>query len=422
MISIPYGKQYINWESPEGIQLEVLRPKEVSGVKDPKEEVRRAVENPLGSKKISELGEIKKVSIAVADLTRPVPNKLILPILITELEKIGVKPENITVIIGTGLHRVSPQSEFKDIVGEELLKKINVVSHDAYDNSMQVNIGVTSRGTPVDINKYFANADLKIVVGMIDPHQFQGYTGGAKGLAIGLGGKSLITANHSMLTNKDCRLGKVIDNPAREDIDEIGKMAKIDFVINVVLNEQKEIVRAFAGDASMVHCEGVKLAREIFEVKVHEEKDIVIASPGGFPKDLNVYQAQKGLAHAAMVVKNKGFIILVAECREGMGDDKFYEFLAQYSTPGEVIESFTNREFEMGANKAFLWCRSLEKAQTILVSDKIDKKIADTLMVQKCNTIDEAFEIARRSLGHSILKVALMPKASSTIPVLKKSV
>lgn len=418
MIKIPYGKTYIEWNYPENVDLEVIKPREAAGVEDPVAEVKRAIEKPLGTKKISELSQIKKVAIAVSDMTRPVPNKIILPVLIHELEKIGVKPADITVIIGTGLHRVSPPSEFKEIVGEELVNKINVISHDAYDEDMQVNIGATSRGTPVDINKHFAFADLKIVVGMIDPHQFQGYTGGAKGVAIGLGGKRLITANHSMLIDENCVLGKIKNNPAREDIDEIGVMAKLDFAVNVVLNEQKELVKAFAGDPALVHTEGVKIARKIFEVKVDEEKDLVIASPGGFPKDLNVYQAQKGLAHAAMVVKNRGVIILAAECREGVGEDKFYEFLAKHSTPEEVINDFMNREFEMGPNKAFLWCRSLKKARTILVSDKIDKKTAEVLMVEKCDTIDEAFEKAKAILNKPKLKTAFMPKASSTIPVL----
>lgn len=416
-IAIPYGQKFIAWNPPANVNPEILYLKDAPAAKDQLEEVRKAIENPIGSKRLEDFEGIQSVAIAIADLTRPVPHKTILPPIIEKLEKNGVKPDNITLIVGTGLHRVSTEDEWEQLVGKEVLNKVNIISHNAEDSDLQVNLGVTSKGTPVEINKHYAEADLKIVVGMIDPHQFEGFTGGAKGLAIGLGSERLITANHSMLTDENSILGQVEGNPAREDLDEVGKIAGIDFIVNVVLNDHKEIVKAVAGDFIKAHREGVRIAREIVEVPVSGEMDIVITSPGGFPKDLNVYQAQKALAHASLVVKKGGVIILTAECREGVGEEKFLKTMAESATPQELMDKFRKREFEMGVHKAFLWCRSLAKAHTILVSDYIDGKTSKILMVQKCRTLEEAFTEACKKIRTDSPKVAVMPKASSTIPV-----
>lgn len=417
-MSIPYGKKYLEWNPPANIKPEIIYLKDTLAAKNQLEEVKNAIDNPIGSKKLDDFQGIEKVAIAIADLTRPVPHKTILPLIIAKLEQNNVRPENITLIVGTGLHRVSTQDEWEQLVGKEILDKVNIISHEATNPDLQVNLGVTSRGTPVEVNKYYAQADLKIVVGMIEPHQFEGYTGGAKGMAIGLGSEKLITANHSLLTDKNSLLGKVTDNPAREDVDEVGKIAGIDFIVNVVLNDRKEIVKAVAGDFIKAHRAGVRLAREIVEVPVSGEMDLVITSPGGFPKDLNVYQAQKALAHASLVVKKGGVIILTAECSEGVGEEKFLRTMAECSTPQEVLDKFGKREFEMGIHKALLWCRSLAKADTILISDYIDEETSQKLLVQKSGTLAEAFTEACKKIATDSPKVAVMAKASSTIPIL----
>jgi len=421
-VKILYGKSHIEWNPPDEIIPVLLQLKDVPAAKDQAKEVRRAINNPIGSKKLDNFKGIKTVAIAIADLTRSVPHKIILPQIIEKLEKIDVNPKDISLIVGTGLHRVSTEDEWEELVGQEVLDKVKIISHNAKDPEMIVNLGITSRGTPVDINKHYVEADLKIVVGMIDPHQFEGYTGGAKGLAIGLGGEKLITANHSMMIDKNACLGKLKGNPAREDLDEIGGIVGIDFIVNVVLNGNKEIFKAFAGHFIKAHREGVKEARKLNEVSISSrEMDIVITSPGGFPKDLNVYQAQKALATAALIVKKGGILILTAECREGVGEEKFINTLTKRVNIKEVIDDFSKREFEIGAHKAYLWCRSLDKAYTIIVSDKIDKVTAENLFVEKCNTLDEAFERARQKLGIKFPKVAIMSKASSIVPIKKVS-
>ena len=415
-IKIPYGKENIEWMPSSELRVEVVNPKAYEGASSQKEEVIKALENPIGSKRIEEFKNINKVAIAISDLTRPVPNKVIIPPIVEKLEKIGVNPKNIFIIVGTGLHRPSDREEFISLLGEELVNKVTVISHDADNEELNSSFGITSKGTPVEVNRYYAEADLKIVTGMIDPHQFIGFTGGAKGLTIGLGSRRLIQANHSMLTSEKAQLGILEGNLPREDVDEVGKIVGIDLIVNVLLNTSKEIVKVVAGHYIEAHRKGVEFAKEIFEVPIKEKADIAIVSPGGFPKDLNIYQAQKGLAHASRVVKDGGYIILAAECLEGIGDDKFFNTMKSFKTPEEVIEDFKSREFEMGVHKAFLWCRSLAKANVYLISKGVNNEDSCSLMVQKRESIEAIIEEIKGKLPEKP-KVIVMPKANSTIPV-----
>jgi nickel-dependent lactate racemase len=417
-IKIPYGDDFLIWKPKEDFVIKTIYPKDVKPLENPEKAVEEAINNPLGSRKLDEFNNVKTVAIAISDLTRPVPNKIILPPLIEKLLSMGIKPKNICILIGTGLHRRSNKEEFVKLIGEELVNKVTVYSHDANDDNLLVNCGTTKRGTPVLVNRYFVEADLKIVTGMIDPHHFVGYTGGAKSLAIGLGGKKLIDKNHSMLVEDGAELGKIDGNPVREDIDEIGRIVGIDFMLNVVLNNDRKIVGVVGGDYLEAHKKGVQIARSIFEVHVKETADVVLTSPGGFPKDLNAYQAQKGLAHAAKIVKKGGYLILLAKCNEGHGDQKFFDTMKSFSKPEEVVEGFKKRAFEVGPHKALLWARSLIKANAYLISDGIDQQTAGSLMVNKASSIEEVFLEIKNKLPDNPI-VYVMPKANSTVPVIK---
>lgn len=414
--TIPYGKTHFTWPSDQYPYFLSVHPKDVPAPANGQAEVAKAIANAMG-KNIEDLKGTKKVVIVTSDSTRPVPNREIFPPLLEALAGIGISYEQITVLIGTGLHRPAPPEEFPALLGEETAQKLTVISHDATDQSQLVYLGQTSRGTPIWINKHYQEADARILVGMIDPHQIVGISGGAKALAIGLGGEKLIQANHSMLTQPTCRLGVVDGNPARADIDEVGEIVGIDFIVNVILNNEKKIVKAVAGDFRKAHAEGIKLAQEICQVQVPEAADLVVASPGGYPKDINLYQAQKALAHAALVVKEGGVIILSAQCKEGVGEERFEETMALSHTPQEVLERFAQSEFQMGAHKAFLWARSLAKAKVILISEGITDEMAKLMMVERVTSLDEALSTARQYLPKKP-KIILMPKASSTIPIL----
>ncbi|WP_051498585.1 nickel-dependent lactate racemase [Neomoorella thermoacetica] len=415
-LKIPYGQGYLVGELPEGIRVQEVVPREIAGVPDPSADVRRALEQPIGNHGVEELRGGRQVVIVVSDLTRPVPNDVILPVLLEKLNAIGIKDEQVTILVGTGLHRPAPPEEFPLIVGPEVAARVKVISHDAYAPGILQQIGVSSRGTPIWINRHYLEADGRILIGMIDPHQFVGYTAGAKSLVIGCGGEATIRANHAHLVEPEATLGRIEGNPAREDIDEIGGLVGINLIINVILNSHKGIVRTVAGHYLAAHRAGVAVARQVSEVPVPALADVAIVSPGGFPKDINLYQAQKGLAHGTRLVKEGGVIILCAECREGVGEKRFIDTMQAGNTPEEVIKVFKQGEFQMGRHKAFLWCRSLVRARVILVSDGVDDNLARIMMVRKAPDLQAAINMALKELSGAGV-VTVMPKANSTIPV-----
>ena len=323
----------------------------------------------------------------------------------------GIAPSSIRLLVASGLHPPMDQARLSNILPSEILKKYSVVIHDARQADLKF-LGNTSRGTPVFLNPLFLQADLRLVIGLIDPHQFVGYTGGVKGAAIGLAGAQTIEANHSMLFDPRALVGEIRDNPVRQDIEEIGKMIGVHWVFNVVLNETNSIVKTFSGDPVEVERVGSEFCRTLYETKALREYDWVIASPGGYPKDINVYQAQKALAHVTPLVRQGGDILFLAECPDGHGDETFYEMMIKHQNPREVIDHFRQAKFKMGDHKAFLWCRSLIKARVHLHS-ALDEGLCRTLMVSPVKTIQETFEKIGRKYPDPP-RVAVMPKANST--------
>lgn len=410
--AVKHGSSTIAFALPDTADVTLVEPRAVAGLPDPAAAVEQALAAALARGLLQRPG---RTAITISDATRPVPNQLLLPPLLAQLHARGICAEDVTIIVGTGNHRPAQPDEFPHLVGEDIARRYRVCSH-VYDDPAQLaRLGETTRGTPVVINRAFAEADTRIIVGMIDPHQFVGYTGGCKGAFIGLAGAETITANHSMLSDPGARLGVRDGNPVRADIDELTDFLPIDLTINVVLNTANEVVRVFAGDPHDVLAAAVPLVREVCETAVSCPMDIVIASPGGYPKDINLYQAQKALAHACELVRPGGSVILVAECREGAGDDLYEAWMAAAESPQDVVTRFEREGFRMGAHKAFLFARSLLKAQTYLVSGGVAPDQARKLHLVPAPTIEDALAAPLQATDNPP-RVGIMPRASSTIP------
>jgi lactate racemase len=417
-IEVPYGRTTQNCLLPDHLECTYGYIKQVSPEMPVENQLELALKNIIGNIDLQKLKNAKTVAIAVADITRPVPSRKILGKLVPWLREFGITEEQIGIFVGGGLHRPANKQDLDYIIGEHLLNRItNIVAHDADEAQMLTYLGDSSQGTPVYVNKYFAQADYKIVTGMVDAHQFMGFTAGAKGAVIGLGGRPTITANHARLFQQGAELGRIEDNPVRLDLEDIGRIIGVDMIVNVVLNDKKEVVKAVAGHPIDAHRSAVRFAREVFGVKLHSA-DMVIASPGGFPKDINIYQAQKALTPAMQTVKAGGVIILVADCLEGTGEKSFEEEMRRYTTPMEVVDSFRDKEFIIGPHKAFLWARALAKARTILVSQNISEELAATLMVEVQPNLQSAVDLA---LTNTMQKqsIVVLPYASSAIPIIE---
>jgi nickel-dependent lactate racemase len=252
------------------------------------------------------------------------------------------------------------------------------------------------------------------VVGNIEPHQFQGFSGGIKSAAIGLASRDTVNHNHAMMTDPHARLGNYADNPARQDVEEIGQRIGVHLALNVILNEKKEIVKAIAGDPQAVMATGIPIARSVCQIEVNEPFDLIISSPGGHPKDINLYQAQKALAHASLVTKEGGTVILVAACPEGSGSQSYQRWVTQMSSHSQVLARFEEEGFRVGPHKAFQIARDARRVRVFLVSD-MPPDLVRSFLLEPCNTLDQALELSLSDFPTGV-RIGVMPRASSTIP------
>jgi nickel-dependent lactate racemase len=410
-MEIPFGRGKVTLPLPSGWAPDLLRPHAVLPAADPAGEVTRGLENLLGGNALARCRGAKSIAIAVSDETRPVPNSLLLPILLKKLEASGAPKSSIRIIIASGLHPPLPSSRFANILPAEILSAHPVCAHDAKAPDLLF-LGRTSRGTPVYVNPLFRKADLRIAVGLVDPHQFVGYTGGVKCAAVGLAGAQTIQHNHSFLFHPQAVVGEIQNNPVRQDLEEVGKIMGVDLAVNVVLDETNRLLKSFCGDPLEVEKIGSEFCRTVYEIPVSREYDIVIASPGGYPKDINLYQAQKGLAHATPVVRRGGDLVLLAECPDGHGEEEFFRTMKRFSSPAEIVEEFPKEPFRMGAHKAFLWARSLARAEVHMCS-AMGEELSRLFMVTPAKNLGETFARLKAKYPSSP-KIAVMPKANST--------
>jgi len=427
---LPYGKTHLTFTLPEGLQAHLLAPRPVAGAADETARVASALDHaPLPPIPASgKSGRQVRCAIAINDKTRPVPHKHLLPPLLARLEALGFAPREVVLVIATGTHQPMREEEFAAVVPEHLLGRYTVVSHDAEDQSNLVHLGETAAGTPVWANRLFAEADLRIVVGDIEPHQFQGFSGGVKSAAIGLAGRLTIDANHAMMLDPRSQIGRYEDNPCRQDVEEIGRMMGVHYALNAVLNEERQIVHVLAGDPVEVMRAGIELVREIFLVEVPEPFDLMIVSPGGHPKDINLYQAQKALGHAALVTTPGGMVIVVAACPEGTGSKGYEAWMADpgMTTYEAVIERFRREGFRIGPHKAFQIARDASRMRLVWVSEMAPDSARRLLLNPPAtrpgaNAEDRLEEALSEALGELRpgARIGVMPWANATIPVLR---
>lgn len=412
--TLPYGKRTLDFHLPDDLPVMMVTPRAVAPAPDPIVAVQQALAAPVGGVRLADFAGAGSAAIAINDKTRPVPHAHLLPPLLAALEDLGLPPANISLIIATGSHPPMPPAEYAAVLPPDVLARYPVLCHDAAAASDLIDLGRTTAGTPVQINRHFLAADLRIVVGNIEPHQFQGFSGGVKSAAIGLAGKETINVNHAMMTHPAARLGRYADNPARQDVEAIGRMIGVHFALNAILNHSKQIVEAVAGDPAAVMAAGIPLARQIYESPAAQAFDLVIASPGGHPKDLNVYQAQKALNHAALITRPGGGILIAAACTEGSGSPAYEHWMAGMSSHEAVIARFSAEPFRTGPHKAFQIARDAVGRSIWWVSD-LPVALAQTLLLNPAPDLDTAIAAALAALPPRPA-IAILPWANTTIP------
>lgn len=373
-----------------------------------------ALNHPIGSGKLSEsVHPGQTVAIITSDISRPMPTWDVLPSVLAELYSAGIAKEDITLVFALGSHRKHTVEEMRHLAGS-CYDEIRCVDSDPEDC---VHLGTTSRGTPVDITRVVAEADVRICLGNIEFHYFAGYSGGAKAIMPGVSTPNAIQSNHRMMVSQDACAGKLEGNPIREDIEEAGTICGIDYIVNVVLDEHKQIVHAVAGDVTAAHRAGCAYLDQMYRKPIAQQADIVLVSQGGAPKDANLYQTQKALDNAKHAVKDGGTIILIGACPEGLGSAKFEAWLTGSQTAHEMVERI-GREFELGGHKAAAIGMVLERANIDLVSEMDDDFVRSIFLTPRASA-QEALNCALQKYGPDATVIA-MPYGGATLPILRR--
>ncbi len=415
---LAYGNKHLTIEIPEQHPCSVLLPRHFQAPQGGDALVLKALAAPINSPSLAAIIQQKQARnavIVVNDITRPTPYELILPPLLAEIEGAGIPSEEITLIIATGIHRSHDQEDNLAIFGAEICAKYKIENHDC-DNNL-VSLGQLSNGMDLIINKTAAEADLLVTTGVVSLHYFAGYSGGRKSILPGISARQTIEANHKMMNDPRARLGNYEDNPVSDLMIEAARKAGVDYIINVVLHSHHEIACCVAGDLETAWLQAVKYCEEMNVIEIQEAADIVIASCGGYPKDINMYQAQKALDAAILAVKPGGTIILLAECREGLGEETFEDWIDQASCPQDIVKRF-HHKFELGGHKAFAICRIIAAAEVYLLSELPDQRVTD-LFLNPIRSLEEGFQRAVTKYGNQA-SIIVMPEASKIAIKIKK--
>lgn len=417
-VEFPYGKEKSSYTFGEELNA-LLEPSinEYAPEADGAELVHRAMAAPIGSQKLSELAKgKKKIVIIASDHTRPVPSKLIIPPMLAEIRE-GSPDAEITILIATGCHRGTTKDELVAKFGEEIVKNEKIHIHDCDDRDMLVDIGTLPSGGRCEINRLAYEADLLVSEGFIEPHFFAGFSGGRKSVLPGVAGRRTVLANHcSEFIDHPCaRTGILEGNPIHADMLWAAKTAKLAYIVNVVLNSEKNVIYAVAGEPEAAHKKGTDFLFSLCGAKA-VESDIVITTNGGYPLDQNVYQAVKGMTAAEATVKKGGVIIMLAESGDGIGGDHFYHQLADEPDIGKTMREFLSRgrdETVPDQWQTQILLRILGHASVIYVSEMPDETVKEMHMIP-AHSLAEAIEKAKGLVGDGA-RIAAIPDGVSVM-------
>lgn len=419
-LSLPFYKGHIECNIPDEKIKAVLvsKAEEYSVSASETEIVRKALENPISSVRLSELAKDKKhVVIISSDHTRPVPSHITMPLLLEEVRRFN-KDVKITILIATGMHRATTHEELVAKYGEKIVNEETIVVHDAYIDSDMTFKGILPSGGELWVNKLVDEADLLISEGFIEPHFFAGFSGGRKSVLPGIASKKTVLWNHNakFIASKNARAGNLEDNPIHKDMLFAAKQAGLAFILNVVINGEKKVIEAFAGNLEDAHAYGCEKVLEIARV-TPVKSNIVLTTNGGYPLDQNIYQTVKGMTAGEACVNDGGVIIILSSCADGTGGEFFYKLLADEESAEAAYKKLNDVEpsdTEFDQWEAQILARILCKANVIIVTDKCDPSIITAMHIMHAYTLEEALEKAY-ALTSKEEQITIIPDGISVI-------
>jgi nickel-dependent lactate racemase len=427
MYHIPFSKGEIEFSLPPGMRGSVAVSQAVPPLQDVPAAIAQALAHPVNSPPLREMARPGDTAcIVFTDVTRASPDQVLVPALLAELEAAGVRDQDITLLCGIGMHRPSTPEEKVGKLGQAVVERYRVIDNEPQNPQALVDLGTTASGIPLSVHRAAYEADWLIGTGLVEPHQYAGYSGARKTVAVGAAGEAMIAYTHGpeMIDHPGTRLGRIEGNPFHEAITEAARRAGLKFILNVVLDDLKRPVTVQAGAPEATFEALVNAARQVYEVMVPQVYDVVVGGVG-YPKDTNLYQASRAASYLFFaptpVVREGGFLIIAAPCEEGAGDgvgeQRFYEKMREATDMPALLSELRRTGYPPGAQRAFVMAKVLEKARVVVVGAECPEVIRDCKMTP-AETMEEALALAARELGAE-LEVLVVPHALLTLPIVK---
>ena len=433
MYKVPYGKGELAFALPPGMRGTVVESKKVPPIADVEAAIAEALAKPVNSPPLRELAKAAsltgdaaslKVCIVFTDITRASPDYLLVPPMLAELAAAGVQDEDITLLCGIGMHRPSTPEEKVTKLGAEVVARYRVIDNEPQNPAALVDLGTTESGIPLSVHRAAYEADLLVATGIVEPHQYAGYSGGRKTVAVGAAGEAMIAYTHGpqMVDHPATRLGRIEGNPFHEAVSEAARRAGLRFILNVVLDDEKRPVAVRAGEPNAAFMELVTIAKQMYEMPVPQQYDVAVAG-AGFPKDANLYQASRAASYLFFaptpVVRPGGILIVPARCEEGtgegVGEQRFFEALRDARDMSSLLAELRRTGYPPGAQRAFVMAKVMERNEVVIVGAECPEVVRAAKFTPVA-TMDEAFALAAETLGPN-LDVLIVPHALLTLPV-----
>jgi len=423
--NVPFGTASMTFELPPGMQGTLVESGPLPPVADVPAAVAQALREPVNSPRLKDLaGPGDTVCIVFTDITRASPDHILVPALLAELAEAGVRDGDITLLCGIGMHRPSSAPEKVAKLGADVVSRYRVIDNEPQNPAALVDLGRTESGIPLSVHKAAYEADLLMATGIVEPHQYAGYSGGRKTLAVGAAGEAMIAYTHGpqMVDHPGTRLGRIGGNPFHEAITEAARRAGLRFILNVVLDGDKQVVAVRAGEPTGAFLELVRVAKQLYEVPVPQQYDAAIGGVG-YPKDANLYQASRAASYLFFaptpVVRPGGFYIIPALCDEGVGEgtgeQRFFEKMRDAADMPSLLEELRRTGYPPGAQRAFVMAKVLEVNPVVIVGSAIPDLVKQAKMIPAAS-MAEALDLAAAALGPE-LDVLVVPHALLTLPI-----
>lgn len=413
-VRLEYGREGLDVELPDGPSVRTLSYKDAAPLADPSAELAKVLAEPIGSPPLCQLARGKRTAcILICDITRPVPNEFILGAVLPQLHVAGILPDDVTILVATGLHRPSTDEEIVEMVGAEIARTYRVENHFGQRLEDHEYLGESPRGVPIWIDRRYLEADFKLTIGLIEPHFMAGYSGGRKLICPGIAAIETIKVWHGprFLEHPAARSGQLSGNPVHEENTWIAQRAGCDFIVNVVIDAARRPLQFVAGDMLQAFLAGAEFVANVVTDTIEEPVDVVVTSAAGYPLDTTFYQSVKGMVAAAEIVREGGTIIIAASMTEGIGSDEFTSLFTRHSSIDHFMDALLSdpEYFVMDQWQLEELAKAVNKARIQVVTDGLTPDVIEGLFVESVPSVEEAVSRAQAEYGPDT-SIAVMPK------------